>query len=272
MKRSAMLRHLVLALLGTAIAVFAPACGRGGGPREPADDERSERPPSPQGRVIVAGLDASGSYQAFRQQSIERIGRELRERGRIGDEWCIRWIGSSSQGSDSDAISLKLTRSVRLPYRARSDNPLDPKLVIEKQEYERQRARELELAESERSAAAEKVRRLAHESTNLTDIYGFLWKASRILSDAQSRGKWILLASDMKDTAGRPCQFDLSGANVVISLFPTEDSANEVDERCHAWTGILLASGAASVRILDVEQQDEPLLPPAQSVQEGVVE
>lgn len=229
--------------LVTLVGILAAGCGpRTAGPvPKPAAEARQTQGGSCP-RVVVAGLDRTGSYAlaaAGRRQVAEVILRFACP----GDVWYVRWISNDSYSDRNAILTLRLPA---LP--AASSNPFDRRSRLAR---DRQLAR---LTQAKRAAAA-RLMKLDPAPVIHTDIWGFLAKAAVLLASVPGQvERVIILASDLSDTLNRRVPLDLAGGHVYVAAFQSgQDPAAAMKLRAF-WEKTLAEAGVVGTTFVDPSQ------------------
>jgi hypothetical protein len=230
--------------------------GKVGQPKATVEAENAQAAPNMQNQTqhkpqtVVVGLDKTGSYD------IAAAGREQAARLVVasagpGDTWFFRWI-------ERDSYSVKAAIfTLRLPFLPqKSENPFD----------RRSRAAwQMKMASINnlKQQAAQRLIALQPEpgsSTQMTDIWGFLAKASELIANGpDGREKAIVMASDLKDNMELRVPLNLKGVYVVVLAFQS-GRQDEAQRNREFWANAFKDSGASFVRFLDPSESPEDAL------------
>lgn len=202
----------------------------------------------PNARVIVAGIDRTGSY------TLANAGRaqvaRLLQTARPGDKWFVRWIQEKSYSDSAIIFTLSLPDVPAKPI-----NPFDAqaKAIWAAKMNEVNRLKQ---------QATHRIIQLNPDVARVTDIWGFFAKAAELLADTSSeRERLIVIASDLCDTEHKRVPLNLKGVRVVVLAFQSGDDPAKTAALKQVWRKTLEQAGA-SVRFVDVSESPEETLQP----------
>jgi hypothetical protein len=181
-------------------------------------------------RLVVVVLDVSGSFRPWLPQARAHAQRVVRGLG-AGDCLLARPLGSESFG-DAPALAL------RLPLRTRPIDPaFDRRLLVRTQ-----------------GAAEHLAALLERRPAPQTDIWDALYAAADTLAATPAQERWLLLYTDLDDTAGRAVPARLlrpAGVQVRVLFVPRAADVRRFDARLRAWRRVFAQSAAAQVKFYD---------------------
>jgi hypothetical protein len=218
----------VAGLAALAVAVTATQAPASAPPAETADRALS--------CVHVFGIDRSGSY------NFVRLG--LKEAARLvvlapgGCRIVVRWIAEASY-TDAEFVE---SWTAPPAFVSECENPFDRRC---RAKVEADRERNVQA----RRTAMTRIQALQPETSNYTDINGFIQAASDIFSTASPGAElYLYLATDLEDNRRRHVEPDLRGALVtVLALQSAVDPKKTIDLRKN-WEKRLRDWGASEVR------------------------
>lgn len=193
---------------------------------------------SASGRLIIFGLDETGSY-SLRAKAVA-IARGVINEMSPGDVFYARRITHESYMDNCSVMRMALPR-----VGAKPDNQFDRKALLAWQRQQRKVA-------TLKVQAGAVLARLQQVGAPKTDIWGFLAAAAdRIAAEKHGRaGVVILIASDMQDNVRRRVGLDLKGAQVVIAGFETGADPRKARRIKQSWQKALGRARAGEVVFL----------------------
>lgn len=208
----------------------------------PPAPEAAARQNNTQPRIVLVGLDTTGSY-ALGDRTPALAAELFTRNAKPGDTWYFRLITRDSY-SDKASISLGEGRaSITLPQvipppQNRFHKRARVRHLVSQREFERVR-----------EDVANRVRTLRLTPIRGTDIWGFLAKAQ----DLQATD--VVLFSDLGDTRNlRPEQLQLNGARVWILAFQSGRDPRTALKLRRLWDDWLRKAGASQVIFRDASQ------------------
>jgi hypothetical protein len=194
-------------------------------------------------RVIIIGIDATGSYK-LREQAKNMVARVINEL-EPGDILYLRLINENSYLDNCTIFRLELPAL----NRPKSDNPFNRKA-------KRLRKSQIFHINSLKKEGLQRLADITFKVAKNTDIYGFLAASNdRFNLAPQDYQKILIIASDLKDNVRHKVNLDLSGAYVAIVGFQNSKNPQESRSLKNNWTKKFMQSGAAKVIFLSIEER-----------------
>jgi hypothetical protein len=194
-------------------------------------------------RIIVVGIDESGSYKLWNpvKKTIMGLIRHLKP----GDILYLRRINAASYLDICTIFRLEIPK-ISGPE---SVNPFDRKAKI-------YRASLIKHINSLKEEACQRFSKVKFTSSKYTDIYGFLAAASDRFNLAPKEfQRMLLVASDLKDNVGHKAKYDLTDAYVAVIGFQSSKNPAETQKHKSNSTQEFIAAGAKKVIFLSVEEK-----------------
>jgi hypothetical protein len=182
-------------------------------------------PPQATGRLIIALVDATGSFGHFRE-SLRRLARFAVEELDMGDAFAVGLIKDKLRDDDF----LVPFTTLPMPERRIGDAAEIEALAAKKQ------MRDTLLA----YADATQVKKV--EGTDLNQAVAY---AGRLLQ-GDPREMWLLLFTDFEDTENRPAPWCLAGVHVRGFFVPTRGDLVQAEHRESARSDRFARTGTAS--------------------------
>ncbi len=222
-----------------ALALLLSGCARRPGNSPTLDMSPSVRrthPEAAEGRIILALVDATGSFGSLRE-SLRRLARFAGEELKMGDTFGISFIKNQLKDSDSHLVPF-----ITLPKPTRRlGDPAE--------------AEALRLQKQIQTTLLTYAGALSFKKVERTDLFQAIAYGARQLRLASQRERWLLLFTDLEDTVGRrDVPLDLEGIHVRVFFVPTRGNLKGLDKKVAEWTQRFQKAKAASVVIYDVGQ------------------
>jgi hypothetical protein len=242
-----MLKKLTIIALTLSLSVLLCSCARravseeatgrpqGAAPaltRDPAP-RAAGLTPRPGGRLILALVDATGSFGHLRE-SFVRLVRFAVEELEMGDTLAVGFIKSKLNDTDYVIPFTTLPTPTR-----RIGDPAEVEALAGKQ-----RIQETLLA----YAHARQFAKVTDTDLNQAVAY-----AGRLLRE-DPREKWLLLFTDLEDTERQPSPWRLDGIHVRAFFVPARGEMQVLEQKERDWGSRFTQAKAASVQIYDVGQ------------------
>jgi len=195
-------------------------------------------------RIVVLGIDETGSYGLWEQAKsmVVRIIEQLRP----GDIFYCRSI------TDASYLDKYTIFRLEIPFieETENENPFDRK----SKNLHRSQVFQNNLLKRE---ACSRLAAVRYTNAKKTDIYGFLSAASDRFNLAPKGSQRILIvASDLKDNVGySKIKLDLSGVQVAIIGFQSSKDPIKTRRLKNKWIKRLTQAGAVKVVFLSVEEK-----------------
>ena len=192
----------------------------------------------------VAGLDVSNSYKNFEIAKAHLLATLRAARSR--ETWVVREISARSYTDDAHIALLQMPRgqvAVSNHYDRRGE-------AAARMINERRLAGPRQALQALEEFSRQKLDRSVKKST---DVYGFLARASEILSRAprESRGV-IVLATDLEDMRMQEhIDVDLRGAEIVVLAFQSGPDVVYTKRLKEQWATEFRRFNASSFLVLD---------------------
>lgn len=191
-------------------------------------------------RVIVCGIDRTGSYR-FTRAGLELCGRVLAS-ANAGDEFIARWISGASYSNNEFVARVRLPGPI-----PDCPNPFDDLC-------RRRRASAIARLSTVKRAELTRLLGLRPPLATRTDIYGFVQSAADIFASApRDAERWLYIATDMEDNRRFRLSADLSAVQVVILAFQTSADPRYTLRLRDRWIAYLGQCGAISVTVQPAE-------------------
>jgi hypothetical protein len=191
-----------------------------------------------QGRVIVFGLDETGSY-SFRKKAIA-IAKSIIAGMKPGEVFYARRITHNSYDDSCAVFRLEIPQIGKAP-----SNRFDPRARSSWQK----KVKRVSLLKSEAIGVLSK---LGPVKAPMTDIWGFLAAAAdRIQAEhGPDFHPVVIITSDMKDNCHRKTDMDLNGAEILIAGFESGKDPKKAYKIKSNWKNGFKRCNAASVTFL----------------------
>ncbi len=222
------------ALVITAI-LMAGCTPRTGQPGRPASGASESLTPTACPRVVVAGIDRTGSY-ALAGMGRDQVADLILKFACPGDTWYVRWIMDNSYSDRAMILTLRMPEPLT--------RPLNP--------FSRKDRSALDQIQKTRLAAALLLRRQRIRPVVGTDIWGFLAKAAILLSGSpEGVPRVLIMATDLGDTRNMQVPLDLKGVFVYVVGYQSGANPARSIQRRRFWEHVLRNAGAERVTFVD---------------------
>jgi hypothetical protein len=191
-------------------------------------------------RIIVLGIDSTGSYQLWGQA--KRISIKIIDDLEPGDIFYFRRITDASYLDSCTIFRLEL------PFINHKSNPFDRKLKY----LQRSQINRIDLLKKE---AVKRLNQIKFTNAKNTDIYGFLAAASdRFALAPKSYQKNLIIASDLLDNIRYKVKLNLKDVKVAIIGFQASKDPLKTRKLKEKWAERFSRAGAVKVVFLPIEE------------------
>jgi hypothetical protein len=195
------------------------------------------------GRIIVFGIDETGSYKLWTQ--IKKTAIKIIQQLEPGDIFYFRRITDASYLDTCTIFRLELP----LIEKSENANPFDRKT-------KKVRGAQVGRITSLKYEACQRLSAVQFTNARHTDIYGFLAASSdRFRLAPKDFRRILIIASDLKDNVGYKVKLDLSGVVVAVIGFQTSKDPAKTQILKQYWIEKLTHAGATRVIFLSVEEE-----------------
>jgi hypothetical protein len=207
-----------------------------------ANEASARTTPEPE-RVIVMGIDDTGSYELWDQA--KNIACQIIWQLQPGDIFYLRRITAESYTDKCTVFRLEIPRM----QKSLSDNPFDRKAKRQKRVFEIR-------ITALKQEAIQQIGNLKRQGAKKTDIFGFLAVATEKFSLTEKNARPIvIMATDLQDNVSWKPTLDLSNAKVVIVGFQVMKDPKKTQAFKRRWAGLFKKTGATHTLFVRAEER-----------------
>ena len=209
---------------------------------EQVSTTKEESEPRP-GRIIVLGIDETGSYRLWPQ--VKNIAAIIIQQLEPGDIFYFRRITDVSYLDSCTIFRLELPAIEEI----KNDNPFDRK-------SKKRKSSQIIRINLLKKEALKRLAAVEFTNAGHTDIYGFLAATSdRFGLAPKSFHRICIIASDLKDNIGYKAKLDLSGGHIAVIGFQSSKDPAKTQRLKEYWVKKLTDAGAVRVVFLSIEER-----------------